>query len=261
MAQENIVPEKTAKGLIKFNLIMGFIHLIQGFLMILLSNNFSLPITTNFLGPVANGHGVNTITETLVNIRIGPFVAAFLFISAFAHFTISAPKVKNWYVKNLGKGINYIRWYEYAFSSSLMIVIIAMLCGIYDFGALLLMFTLNGIMNLFGLIMEIHNQTTKKTDWTSFIYGCIAGIVPWIVITIYFIGAAVNTSGSIPTFVYFILGSLFLFFNIFALNMYLQYKKVGKWKDYLFGEKIYIVLSLVAKSALAWQVLSGTLRG
>ena len=51
-----------------------------------------------------------------------------------------------------------------------------------------------------------------------------------------------------------------IFFNIFALNMFLQYKKVGKWKDYLHGERAYIILSLVAKSALAWQVFVGTLR-
>jgi hypothetical protein len=40
---------------------------------------------------------------------------------------------------------------------------------------------------------------------------------------------------------------------------YLQYKKVGKWSDYLRGEKTYITLSLIAKSALAWQVFVGTL--
>jgi hypothetical protein len=46
---------------------------------------------------------------------------------------------------------------------------------------------------------------------------------------------------------------------MFAINMVLQYKKVGRWKDYLFGEAMYILLSLVAKSALAWQVFGGTL--
>jgi hypothetical protein len=42
--------------------------------------------------------------------------------------------------------------------------------------------------------------------------------------------------------------------------MILQYKQVGKWKDYLYGEKVYIILSLVAKTLLAWQVFIGTLR-
>ncbi|MPM61671.1 hypothetical protein SDC9_108531 [bioreactor metagenome] len=42
--------------------------------------------------------------------------------------------------------------------------------------------------------------------------------------------------------------------------MILQYKKVGKWADYLYGERVYIVLSLVAKSILAWLVLFGAMQ-
>jgi hypothetical protein len=41
--------------------------------------------------------------------------------------------------------------------------------------------------------------------------------------------------------------------------MWLQYKKVGKWKNYVYGEKAYIVLSLVAKSALGWIIVLGTM--
>ena len=48
-------------------------------------------------------------------------------------------------------------------------------------------------------------------------------------------------------------------FNCFAVNQWLQYRRVGRWSDYLFGEKTYLVLSLVAKSLLSWQVFAGTL--
>jgi hypothetical protein len=108
--------------------------------------------------------------------------------------------------------------------------------------------------------MEVHNQTTEKTNWTSYVVGCIAGVVPWIAIAVYFFGSLSTTDGGVPTFVYFILPTLFVFFFSFALNMVFQYQKVGKWRDYLFGERTYILLSLIAKSALAWQVFAGTLR-
>jgi len=49
--------------------------------------------------------------------------------------------------------------------------------------------------------------------------------------------------------------------------MYLQYKQIGKWNNALYpdmenggyyhGEKVYQVLSLVAKSFLIWQVVGG----
>jgi len=117
----------------------------------------------------------------------------------------------------------------------------------------------NAAMILFGWLMELHNQSTQRTDWTSFWFGVFAGAVPWICITISLIGAG-GPEGGPPGFVYGIFFSLFVFFNVFAVNMVLQYRKVGRWADYLYGERVYILLSLFAKSALAWQVFAGTLR-
>jgi len=246
------------KNLRLFNFVMGCFHLIQAVLMLLLSNDFKAPVVTSFLD-ATNGFSSIPQPEEVFRVQVGPFVALFLLVSAIAHFLLSAPKIYEWYQANLKKGMNPARWYEYSVSSSIMIVIIGMLCGIYELGTLILLFSLNACMIFFGHVMELHNQTTKKIDWTSFVYGCFAGIVPWIVIAVYFIGAA-SKVGGIPEFVYGILISLFLFFNVFAINMFLQYKKIGPWKNYLFGERMYIVLSLLAKSALAWQVFSGTIR-
>jgi hypothetical protein len=131
--------------------------------------------------------------------------------------------------------------------------------GFWDVGGLILIFGINATMNLFGIMMELHNQTTEKTDWTSFIYGIFAGILPWVVIVLYFFRSVSSDGAKPPAFVYAIIPTLFVFFNIFAINMFLQYKKVGRWKDYLYGERVYIILSLTAKTALAWQIFAGTL--
>ena len=89
--------------------------------------------------------------------------------------------------------------------------------------------------------------------------GCVIGVAPWLAIGVYLWSP--GSSAEPPAFVYAIFGSLFVFFNVFALNMWLQYRRVGRWRSYLFGEKAYMVLSLVAKSLLAWQVFAGTLAG
>ncbi len=140
-----------------------------------------------------------------------------------------------------------------------MIVLIGMLTGIWDLGSMILMFGLNAMMNLFGIMMELHNQTTKRTDWTAFVYGSIAGIIPWVVIVMYFLSALSSGDAKPPAFVYTIIPTIFVFFNAFAVNMVLQYKKVGRWGNYLFGERVYIILSLVAKTVLAWLIFAGTL--
>jgi hypothetical protein len=252
-------PESTFLGLRRFNLIMGVLHLIQGIFMWAISNGTTYPVFTNFLRFDVQLQTLVPNPALVYHLRFGPAVAVFLLLSAAAHFAL-ATFGYNWYVAKLKSGMNPARFYEYALSSSLMIVLIGMLVGVTDLGALVLLFGLNAMMNLFGIMMELHNQTTAKTNWTAFIFGCIAGVIPWIVIFVSFYGALGSSEKKPPAFVYAIIPTIFVFFNIFAINMFLQYKKIGPWKDYLFGERVYIVLSLLAKTALAWQIWFGTLR-
>ncbi len=250
--------ESKFTGLRRFNLIMGFMHLVQGILMIVLSNDKAYPIYTSFLKFDVSKMALIPDLKLAGELRFGPAVAVFLLLSAVAHFFLATVGYKL-YVENLKKGMNPVRFYEYALSSSVMIVLIGMLVGIYDLGAIILIFGLNAMMNLFGIMMEYHNQKIQKTNWTAFIYGSIAGILPWIVIVTYFVGSLAGEGGKPPAFVYAIIPTLFVFFNIFAVNMLLQYKKVGPWKDYLFGERAYIILSRAAKTVLAWIIFAGTL--
>lgn len=258
MTEGSAAMDNKFAGLRRFNLIMGCLHLIQGLFMIVVSNDTTYPIYTYYLNFDTTTFTLAPNPQLRYELPFGPAVAMFLLISAVAHFYLSTIGYGR-YVENLKKGMNPVRFYEYAFSSSLMIVLIGMLIGLWDLGALLLIFTLNATMNLFGIMMELHNQTTEKVDWTAFIYGCIAGIVPWIVIMLYFVGAVNSGDAKPPDFVYAIVPTLFVFFNIFAINMVLQYKEVGRWKDYLFGERVYIILSLTAKSVLCWLIWTGTL--
>ncbi|MBN2556594.1 MAG: heliorhodopsin HeR [Anaerolineales bacterium] len=251
-------PDQVFRGLRRFNAIMGFLHLLQGILMIVLSNDTTYPIFTNYLRFDLDTFSLTPDPRLFYELRFGPAVAVFLLLSAVAHFSLATFGYK-WYVRSLKKGMNPVRFYEYALSSSLMIVLIGMLVGVWDLGSLILMFGINATMNLFGIMMEYHNQYTEKTNWISFIYGCFAGAVPWVVIVLYFVGSITSSGAEPPAFVYAIIPTIFVFFNIFAINMYLQYKKVGRWKDYLFGERVYIILSLLAKTALAWQIFAGTL--
>ncbi len=242
-----------------FNLAMGFLHLLQALLMLVVSNDNTWPIQVTWLEFNEVTRSLEPVTSDLMQIQLAPLVALFLFISAIAHFSISTVLFDK-YKGFLKKHMNPYRWYEYSVSASVMIVIIAMLTGIYDLGLLVALFVLVAVMNLMGLMMEKHNQLTEEVDWTAYIIGCIAGAAPWVVIGIYFGGSIIASGGDVPNFVIGIYFSLLVFFNLFAINMVLQYKKIGKWKDYLYGERMYVVLSLVAKSALAWQVFFGTLQ-
>ena len=235
-----------------FNLVMGIFHGAQGFAILALSTSFALPVVAH---PLTGPPGSPSETVTLFELNVAWAVAAFLFVSALAHLLIAAPGIFPRYERMLLRGRNDYRWVEYSISASIMAVLIAMLPGITDVAAIIAIFGVNAAMIFFGLVQERYERPGGRL--LPFWLGSLVGMFPWLAIGVYLSG--VGTDSQIPGFVYGIFFSLFAFFMSFAVNQWLQYKRVGRWKDYLFGEKVYVILSLVAKSALAWQIFAGTL--
>jgi hypothetical protein len=240
-----------------WNLGVGAVHLVQAVVILAISATFAIPVVANVqTGPPTSGAIWPEITR-FFDVNFALVIAVFLLLAAVDHLLTAGP-LRRWYEANLLRGINYARWIEYSVSSSLMIILIGLLTGITNLYAVLAIFGVNSSMILFGLLMERVNLGRERVDWWPFVFGCIAGIVPWIAITVSIIVSSAEGDG-VPGFVYGIFVSLFLLFNCFALNQWLQYRRKGRFADYLYGEKVYLVLSLVAKSALAWQVYAGTL--
>lgn len=261
--------EVNYKSLRSFNMFMGLLHLVQGLLMLVLGfsiekfANFKLDIIQHYLTFDYLTQSLVLENKELFSIPFYVLVSVFLLISAIAHGLISIPKKTNdIYNKDLSIGLNRFRWYEYALSSSLMIVLISYLFGVYDIVTLLLIFFINMSMNLFGLLMEKLNpgKIKEEVDWTAFVYGTVAGLAPWLVIVLYMTGQPSDVLSETPWFVWAIVGTYFVAFNTFPVNMVLQYLQKGKFRDYIYGERGYIVLSLVAKTILAWLVLVGALQ-
>lgn len=135
-----------------------------------------------------------------------------------------------------------------------------MLFGVTDISLLISIAFANATMNILGLMQEKYNNirdANSNIDWLPFILGCFIGIVPWIVVYTYLGSSVSDTRDKIPGFVYGVLVGYFIFFNTFPINMILQYKRIGPWKDYIFGELGYIILSLASKTLLGWLVFGG----
>ncbi|CAN5478251.1 heliorhodopsin HeR [soil metagenome] len=261
MAKKVYTTDQQIDRLRIYNIVAGSLHLLQavGFAVVLtmLSKQVLFAVTADYM---AGPPGVPIPPErvTLFDVNIGVGVVAFLALSAFFHFLISSPWFFGRYKNGLQHNRNYFRWVEYSLSSSIMIWLILAINGVTDVSGLFAAFAVNAAMILFGALQEKYEQPgTGKL--VPFIFGSMVGIVPWILILIYFLRPGSTSDVAAPGFVVAIVISLFVFFNTFAINQWLQYKQVGKWKSYLQGERTYITLSLIAKTALAWQVFSGAI--
>ena len=242
----------------RWNLGVGSAHLAQAAAILLLAGAVSLPVSISYLiGPP--GAGEYGGPKLLFDLRADIAVAAFLLLAALDHLSVGTWG-RRWYERQVVRGINPARWWEYSISASLMVVLIAMLAGVREGTALVALFGANAAMILLGLIMERVNLGRAEVRWRPSVYGCVVGAVPWIAIALQ-IAVSESQTSNVPGFVIAIFVTLLILFNTFAVNMWLQYRRTGPWRNPLFAEKVYLVLSLVAKSALAWQVYGGALAG
>ena len=240
------------RGLRRWNLGLTVLHAAQAAVVLLLANGFAITITASYpTGPP--GTTVPAPTP-LFDVRIGVAIAVFLGLAAFDHL-LTATAFRARYESDLRAGRNRFRWMEYSFSATVMVLLIAFYAGITGVSAVIGIIGANVAMILFGWLQEVMNPPGRtRTTMVPFWFGALAGAAPWVAIVVNFAGA-----GRIPSFVYGIFLALFAFFISFAVNQWLQYRQVGPWRDYAFGEKSYLVLSLAAKSVLAWQIFAGSL--
>jgi len=239
-------------GLRRWNLGLTVLHLAQAILILMLAGDFAIAVTSSF--PEGAPGTPIPAPETLFDVRIGWAVAAFLGLAAIDHL-LTATVGRGVYERDLRLGINRFRWVEYSFSATLMIVLISFYAGITLINAVIAIAGVNVAMILFGWLQERMNPPDRKsTTMLPFWFGTIAGLAPWISIAVSIIGSA-----TVPGFVYGIVIVQFVLFFSFGLNQWLQYRGAGRWDDYAYGEKAYLVLSLSAKSILSWQIFAGSL--
>ena len=240
------------KGLFRWNIGLTVLHAAQAVAILVLASSFAITITATYpQGPPGTRLAA---PEALFDVRIGFAIAAFLLLAALDHL-ITATVGRRRYEADLAGGINRFRWVEYSFSATLMVLMIAAYSGITDITGMIAIAGANVAMILFGWIQERMNPPGRtRTTMVPFWFGTLVGLAPWLAIAVNIIGA-----DEVPGFVYGIFFAQLAFFFSFGLNQWLQYRGVGKWRSYAFGEKAYLVLSLGAKSVLAWQIYGGSL--
>lgn len=246
-----VSPERLS-GLRRWNLGLTALHLGQAVLILLLTSDFAIAVTSSF--PEGPPGTAVPAPETLFQVRVGWAIVFFLGLAGLDHL-LTATSARGVYERDLRRGINRFRWVEYSFSATVMVVLISFYFGITSINAVIVIAGANVGMILFGWLQERMNPPGRtSTTMLPFWFGALVGIVPWVAIAVNLIGAE-----TIPGAVYGIFVVQALFFFSFGLNQWLQYKGIGRWTDYAFGEKTYLVLSLGAKSLLAWQIFAVSL--
>lgn len=251
---------KVLSALRNVNLIMAVLYLGQGLALLLLSNAKSFSVSTSFLNndqlaAQAGNSVLAPASQVIFDVRYSYLIALLMFVGAVAHLLVSTVYRKR-YEEDIQVGASRFRWLEASLGVSLILTLLASLVGVYDLTSLMMIWSLTLVMHGIAWVVE----KNKLRQPLVYLAGLLAGATPWAVIGVYLWHANTYGAGQIPAFVYWAVGSTAVFFLVFGGILFKQYRQKGRWADYLYSERAFIVLAFAAKTALAWQVYSGLLR-
>jgi len=264
-----ISKEDSAK-LYKYNLALGIFHTITGIIIgIITDRDATVPVYSNFSDADTRGRPSEWYPRPKKHFdcMVGYFAMIFLLLAGIDHLLVATVFRKS-YEEQLSRQQNHYRWMEYSISASFMHLLVAQLSGIFDIHINFLIFGLTFLTMIFGSEQErytwllksnglLNNNNKLSFDSLRFFWlGCIPHLFNWLVILCYFFQGV--SKGDPPGFVWAIIFIIFFLDASFAIAMFLQQYGYGKWKDYLYGEYTFLILSLVSKQLLAWVNFGGT---
>jgi len=269
MAKEVSEKQKDSKSFTGFGRLNGWlaaVYAVQGIFVLLLSATKLLPIEISYItaDPIAgelSGRGAAALAmHHLADINLAYLLSAVFFAAALAHLA-AATFCRSSYEAGLGKRLNTIRWSEYAFSSGALTVATAMLAGARDVVALSLLFLAAVVVGIVLLGLEVSRSSlTAFTRRLLVGLGLMADTALWLGLLAYLWNTGVYGTNGLPAFLYGLAGSALVLFALVGVAMYLSWRKIGRWADYACVERTYMVLGLVTKTALIWQIFAGALR-
>lgn len=221
-------------------------------IFVLIDPSKTYPFYTNY--PLITDNGIPTGPDTKVafSINAGWLSGVFLALSAFDHFLVCT-FFKRIYEKGLSNHYNIFRWVEYAFSASIMRILVGLLSGVNDLHMMTLQFGLTACTMIFGLVFEVENSELRlsgRVKWYLYWLGFIPHLFSWVVILGYFFYSL--TKGDPPAFVYSIIFIIFFLDLSFAIILALQWRGKKCFRPYVNGEIAFIILSFTSKNLLAW---------
>lgn len=275
---------KEHRGILNLNFVSGFIHIASALTLSWLTSGEEIvweapaQYTTNYWVNATNetcqdsgkcylqatSHSISDIPVALIAVLFG-------IISGTSHLLLAAYGESKTALDYAERGHNPIRWIEYSLSSSLMIFIIGVLCGVSDIFVLSTTTLFQAYLMFNSIYIErdlaksfLNGLPVSSTPfWSASLFYCF-GV--WFPIIFLFYTALDNSPNEAPDWVNAIVWILFFLFALFAIVMwyYLIYKasdvtlSTELKKIHLVKQELaYVTLSLTAKVVLHWTLYTG----
>lgn len=185
---------------------------------------------------------------------VGLALVLFLLVSVVVHLRVSAPTAFR-YTIGIKTGHNRYRWVDFALSSALLLWVLAEITAITHTGAFLVLIAVNVALLALGARLE-KADAPGRALYPGFLIGTLLAALPWLGLLLYLMGPGSSGETRPSGFIFVLVLTIFGTAGAFTLNQLLPHFRVGPWRDFVFGEGVYIALNLLAKLALTGQIVA-----
>ena len=235
------------------------------FLGVTIKNAENFPL---FIGEYNGPNDCNTILTTNGTLLIALLIG-FTLITCIIH-SLYASNKRNYY-KKVERGNNSIRWFEYAVTATIMLLVIALSSRVFGVESLIFIAASSVGLMLLGDVVEKSLRRSVKGDGLGRRNAITCTFIGWfLMLTIFGVifknfGQAVSTENSkVPGFVYAVVIVMFLLFATFGFiqiyDVVIRSKPKENFDSVTHGyklEKIYTTNSMIAKTLLVLLLLGG----
>jgi len=281
-----ILPVPTTT-LTRWNVAMSIFHGVFAAITLIVGNtDLRVPVYGSGVTLIVGGtNGTNVGTDAEDGFALKPdfseratwlyltFATACFFLLSCVFHLGNALLWRKPYFRALAQGYAPFRWIEYAFSASVMILILAYTSGTTTLPVLVSLFGFTAITMSFGHLHEVICRPKSLEEWAvsstlerlqAHIIGYVPQCFAWALVIAQFLEAggesATDSRGDksqMPSFVYAIVfGEVLIFWCFGLVQLVVSLRPPGKYYQ---GEIAYMFLSLFAKGLLGLLVLSNVL--
>ena len=251
----------------KWNLSLIFLYGLQAAAMLLLTVPRNYPLNVTFATSDALQTKLQHMTVTapaihqVGTLNVAYLVAGWFIVAAIAHL-LAATILRTRYEVGLKRATNAIRGTQLTVESAVVLVVLALMAGVYDAGSLLVLVLFAAITSMLLWALRVGQQPNKRPTlgwgWLRRA-AVVSGVAPLALLLLYIVAAAIFGDASFTWASVGVCLSAVLVALLLLLNGWLTRTKRGRWTSYRYGELWYMALNFIGLTLLGWELFAAVL--
>lgn len=244
---------------------LAALYAAQGVAILIASKTFLVPVTLTYLAgdalasKAATSPVLSPAIQHLFDLNLAYALAGLLFVLAFVHAVVATVGRKA-YNASVETTASSVRWVVSFLSVGGSLALVGLVIGIRDVVSLLALIAFVLLSTMAAFVVELLSRDKVGAIHKTFLYRLhfIGYFAPLVALAIYLVGASIY-DGQLPVFTTWLFASTVVISFFLTNVLRMQLAAEGKWANYAYAERAYLLGAFVLVTSVVWQIFAGLL--